>query len=151
MERTRDNLARVSDILQEIDRNIALYRRLAKRAEQYRQSQQELRLVELQLGRRKLDRLDREIADIDGRRAALRERESELALAIERLAPQRGGRPTPAPPGAGELRARQEALCEVRNARSRALARLEMLDREEVDAREQLARLGRDREQTRTR
>jgi chromosome segregation protein len=33
MERTRDNLTRVGDILMEIERNIVLYRRLAKRAE----------------------------------------------------------------------------------------------------------------------
>ena len=151
MERTRDNLARVSDILQEIDRNIALYRRLAKRAEQYRQNQQELRIVELQLARRRLDRLDCEIGEIDCRRADLRRRESELAAAIERLERERESARGRLAEADVELRARQEALFEVRTARSRAQGRLEMLDREDADAREQLARIARDGEHTGTR
>src|SRR5436309_1145558 len=89
MERTRDNLARVNDILQEIDRNIALYRRLAKRAELYRQCQVELRGVELQLARRRLGRLDGELSKIDERRGALREAEADLAGQIERLEARR--------------------------------------------------------------
>jgi chromosome segregation protein len=148
IERTRDNLARVTDILQEIDRNIALYRRLAKRAEQYRQSQQELRAVELQLGRRRLDRLDREIAELDGRRAALRDREDELVRAIADLDRDRESARARLAQAEGELRARQEALFEVRTVRGSSQTRLEMLDREEHDAGANLQRLARDREQT---
>ncbi|HSD11621.1 MAG TPA: chromosome segregation protein SMC, partial [Candidatus Binatia bacterium] len=146
MERTRDNLARVSDILQEVDRNIALYRRVAKRAELYRQCQLELREVELQLARRRLERLDRELSQIDERRHALREAEADLTARIERLETDREGARARLATAEGELRARQEALFEIRTTRSRAQAHLEMLDREELDARDQAGRLDRDRE-----
>jgi chromosome segregation protein len=148
MERTRDNLARVNDILQEIDRNIALYRRLAKRAELYRQCQLELRGVELQLARRRLERLDRELSQTDERRGALRESEADLTVRIERLEARREVARARLATAEGELRARQEALFEIRTARSRAQTRLEMLDREELDARDQVVRLDRDREHT---
>src|SRR5262245_22634262 len=148
MERTRDNLARVNDILQEIDRNIALYRRLAKRAELYRQCQLELRGVELQLARRRLEHLERDLAQTDEQRSALRKAEADLTVRIERLEAGREVARTRLAAAEGELRARQEALFEIRTARSRAQTRLEMLDREELDARDQIVRLDRDREHT---
>ena len=151
MERTRDNLARVNDILQEIDRNIALYRRLAKRAELYRQCQLELRGVELQLARRRLERLDRDLSQIDERRGALRKAEADLTARIERLETEREVARTRLATAESELRARQEALFEIRTTRSRAQTRLEMLDREELDARDQGVRLDRDRGQTASR
>ncbi|MET0154187.1 MAG: chromosome segregation protein SMC [Candidatus Binatia bacterium] len=148
MERTRDNLTRVGDILQEIDRNIVLYRRLAKRAEQYRLLQQELRAAELQVARRKLDRLDTELAEIDARGASLRKLEAEFAAAIDSGERERESARERLARAEAELRARQEALFEARSARSGAQARLEMLDREEIQAADQLARLQRDREHT---
>ncbi|MBI2963356.1 MAG: chromosome segregation protein SMC [Deltaproteobacteria bacterium] len=148
MERTRDNLARVSDILQEVDRNIVFYRRLAKRAEQYRQCQQELRTVELQLARRRLERLERGIAEIAERRRALCGRESELGAAIERLEGEREAARRQLDAAQRDLQARQGALFEVRTARERAQARLEMIEREEVESRAQTDRVGRDREET---
>jgi chromosome segregation protein len=151
MERTRDNLARLSDILQEIERNIALYRRLAKRAEQYRLCQQEMRAVELQLGRRKLDRLRAELAAIGERRAALRARETELATRVERLEAEREAARRGLETADAELRSRQGSLFEIRSARQRSQARLEMLHGEEGEGREQLERVERDREQTEAR
>jgi chromosome segregation protein len=148
MERTRDNLARVGDILLEIERNIVLYRRLAKRAEQYRLWQQELRAVELQLARRKLQRLDAELALAEAQRASLGAREGELVATIELHERERESARGRLAEAEQELRARQEALFESRSARGHAAARLEMLDREEIEARDQLARLCRDREQT---
>jgi chromosome segregation protein len=151
MERTRDNLARVNDILQEIDRNIAMYRRLAKRAEQCRLALEELRRVELQLGRRRLDRPDAEIGDVSARRSVLVAREHELAERIERLEREREVARGRLAEAERELRVRQEALFEVRTARSGAQARLEMLEREEVDGGEQVARLGAERNETEAR
>jgi chromosome segregation protein len=148
MERTRDNLARVGDILQEIDRNIVLYRRLAKRAEQYRLLQQELRTVELQLARRKLDRLDTELEEIDVRGASLRSLEAELGTAIESAERERESARKRLAEAETELHARQEALFGARSTRSGAQARLEMLDREQTQAADQLARIERDREHT---
>jgi len=151
MERTRDNLARVTDILQEIDRNIAFYRRLAKRAEQYRQWQQELRTVELQLNRRRFDRLQEELATLGARREALREREHELTAAVAAIESGRASARESLDQADEALRARQNALYETRAARERAETGLEMLAREERDAAAQLERLGRDREQTEAR
>src|SRR5262245_5880719 len=148
MERTRDNLTRVGDILLEIERNIVLYRRLAKRAEQYRLWQQELRTVELQLARRKLGSLDTDLARAEAQRASLGDRESSLVATIDLHERERESSRGRLAEAEQELRARQEALFEARSARSHAAARLEMLDREETEAKEQLARLSRDREQT---
>jgi len=148
MERTRDNLARVNDILQEIDRSIAMYRRLAKRAEQHRLALDELRTVELQLARRKLDRLDAELREVDGRRTMLCERERTLAEEIERLERGRDVARAELAAAEDELRRRQEALFEVRNARTRTQARLEMLEREDTDGAEQRSRLDAERGET---
>jgi chromosome segregation protein len=148
MERTRDNLARVGDILLEIERNIVLYRRLAKRAEQYRLWQQELRAVELQLARRKLERLEAELARAEAQRASLGDREAALVATIELHERERESARERLAEAEQELRTRQEALFEARSARGHAAARLEMLDREEIEARDHLVRLSRDREQT---
>ncbi len=151
MERTRDNLTRVGDILQEIDRNIVLYRRLAKRAEQYRLCQQELRAVELQLARRRLDRLDAELADVAAQRGSLHERDAELAAAIELHEGERESSRGRLVEAEAARRDRQEALFQARSARSQAEARLEMLEREELVAVDQRTRLRDDREQAEVR
>ena len=151
MERTRDNLARVGDILQEIERNIAFYRRLAKRAEQYRQSQLELRTIELQVARRKLARLQSELAVIAERRSALSERDAEVTATIERLEAERETARRDLDSGDRELRARQDAAFTIRSARERAQTRLEMLEREEGDGRAQLERIDRDRDEAEVR
>jgi chromosome segregation protein len=148
MERTRDNLARVSDILQEIDRNIAFYRRLAKKAEQYRQWQQELRAVDLQVTRRRYDRLQADVAALAARRERLRERDEALAVEIARLDESRSRSRQTLEVAEEALRERQNALYETRSARERAQTGLEMLAREERDASAQLERIERDREQT---
>jgi chromosome segregation protein len=151
MERTRDNLTRVGDVLQEIDRNILLYRRLAKRAEQYRVCQQELRAVELQLARRKLDRLDAGLADVAARRGSLHACEVKLASAIELHESERESSRERLVEAESALRDRQEALFQARSARGQAEARLEMLEREELAAIDHRTRLRDDREQAEVR
>ncbi len=49
LDRTRENLSRVNDVMREIDRQLAALRRQAKRAEEYRLSQEELRATEIGL------------------------------------------------------------------------------------------------------
>ncbi len=146
MERTRDNLARVTDILQEIDKNIAFYRRLAKRAEQYRLCQEELRTVELQVSKRRLDRIEGEIAAIVARRDQLRDQEATGMAAIDRSEREREDARQRLDSAERELHGRQTALFEIRAAKDRAQARIEMLDREEVESRQQLEAFDRDRE-----
>lgn len=109
MERTRENLARVTDILRELDRQIAYFRRLAKRSEQAQVLRQELRDRELELagaqrvelevaearlserGRELHDRLEENSARLERYREALSEverqvgRQRELVQDLERV------------------------------------------------------------------
>lgn len=57
MERTRENLHRVTDILRELDRQLSYMRRLAKRAEQAREAEAEIQELELSLAARQRDRI----------------------------------------------------------------------------------------------
>ena len=147
MERTKENLARVNDILHEIERNIGFYRRMAKKAEQYRLAQEELRRVELQVARRRYDRLGAELAAIDEAREALRRRETGLAESIRALEEARSDARRSLERVEGELGGRQESLAQLRAARASAEARLEMLEREDRDAAERTARIERERTQ----
>jgi chromosome segregation protein len=60
LERTQENLARVNDVVREIDRQLAALRRQARRAEEYRRLQEELRAAELGLFGHRFARLDEE-------------------------------------------------------------------------------------------
>ncbi|GIW45813.1 MAG: chromosome partition protein Smc [Candidatus Binatia bacterium] len=65
LDRTRENLHRVADILRELDRQQNYLRRLAKRAEQARAAEQEIRTLELALIGRERARLEARIEDVD--------------------------------------------------------------------------------------
>ncbi len=148
LERTRENLARVMDILQEIDRQISFYRRLAKKAEQYRLAIEELKKMELQLARRTYARLASEILAIDAERTHLRVSERELASTISASEQGRESTRERLAAAEAELQARQHRLFAIRTARERSQARLEMLEREEVDGADQLRRLAGEQAQT---
>jgi chromosome segregation protein len=82
LERTRENLSRVNDVMREIDRQLAALRRQAKRAEQYRAAQQELRETEIGLAIYRVDRLEKDrqvvVADLEALKAEMAELRSEL-------------------------------------------------------------------------
>jgi chromosome segregation protein len=89
MDQTRQNLVRISDILRELDRNLASLKRQAQKAERYRAYRSEMRDLELWVASHQwLDLttsttvVARELtsaqARADGKRAALRVRETEL-------------------------------------------------------------------------
>ena len=71
MERTRENLARVSDILREIERQSQYLERQAKKAELYKRLVAELRELELRVVGRQWRGLQWELAEIDAQRVAL--------------------------------------------------------------------------------
>ena len=50
MDHTRNNLTRVNDIIQEIDRTLASLKRQAQKAERYRRYRAEIRDLELHVG-----------------------------------------------------------------------------------------------------
>ena len=95
MEQTRQNLLRVSDIIQEIERNLASLKRQAQKAERYKRYRSEMRDLELHVAsHRWLEltatqkvigaELEQATAGSQGVRMALRVREAEVEA--ERLA-----------------------------------------------------------------
>jgi chromosome segregation protein len=89
MERTRDNLLRVQDILREVERQLATLRRQARRAEQYKALLAEIAVLDMSLSARTRARLLAEIAHLCGQREQLNDRESILAAALDRLEAER--------------------------------------------------------------
>lgn len=106
IERTRENLLRVNDVLREIERQIQYLNRLAKRAEKYRSLRDELRALDLRLGAHRWQRLDE----------AVRRLEAALVESGEREAALRGV--------AAELEARRDALSAEQRAAEERLAAL---------------------------
>ncbi len=89
MERTRENLLRVQDILREVDRQLASLRRQAKRAEQYRALLGEITDLDLALSARARGRLLVEVEELTRQREVLIARAAELSTSIERLETER--------------------------------------------------------------
>lgn len=89
MERTRENLLRVQDILREVERQLGSLRRQAKRAEQYRNLMSEITTLDLALSARARARFAAEIAELASQREALSVREAELAALLEQLEAER--------------------------------------------------------------
>lgn len=133
MERARENLARVNDILREIDRQVQYLQRQAKKAEAYRQLSAEVRDLEIGLSAHQWHALDEErrqheeslvqLADEERRiRAELQSCEASEAHAAETVE---------------EVEARQVAIRE----------RLAVLDAERESLRQRLTMLGEEREE----
>ena len=70
LDRTRDNLSRVADLLHEMGRQLGSLRRQAKKAERYRALQDELRTIDLTLLCRAYTALREEIRGLQERRMA---------------------------------------------------------------------------------
>jgi chromosome segregation protein len=85
MERTRDNLSRVVDLLREMERQLGSLRRQAKKAEQYRALQEELRMVDLTLLCRAHQALSVELANLEAQRSELQLQEERLAQDKQQL------------------------------------------------------------------
>ncbi|HWP65572.1 MAG TPA: chromosome segregation protein SMC, partial [Candidatus Limnocylindria bacterium] len=85
MERTRENLHRVQDVLHEQQRQIAALQRQAKRAEEYHRIKDELRELDLRLFAQKQRENREAMAAHEARIAALRDEEAALVGEIERL------------------------------------------------------------------
>jgi len=123
MERTRENLARVNDILREIERQAQYLERQAKKAEVYKRLVEELRTLELRVSGRQWRALQWELAEIDAKRAA-------CAAAVDQL---RG------------------ALLENQQAQEHGAAALSAAEQHHAAVREQLAVLEAERVSVRQR
>jgi chromosome segregation protein len=89
MERTQENLLRVRDILREVERQLAGLRRQAKRAEQYRTLQSEIRELDVALAGRQRRRLAAELASLDAVRAETTARSAALTATLEAMENER--------------------------------------------------------------
>lgn len=85
MERTRENLLRVQDILREVDRQLGSLKRQAKRAEQYRMLLGEMTDLDLAISARSRARILGEVEQLTGQREVLLARAAELAATLETL------------------------------------------------------------------
>jgi chromosome segregation protein len=89
MEQTQQNLLRVNDIIEEIQKTLASLKRQAQKAERYKRYREEIRDLELWLSSHRylelfvthnvlVTQMDHAVAKADGARSALRLREAEL-------------------------------------------------------------------------
>ncbi len=154
LEETRGNLLRLSDIISEIDRNVASLKRQASRAARYKEQSEALRAKRSVLLRARRDRLLEAVAASTRERDQRRDREAQAAAQLARaeawLAQARLSS-TEAAEARDRARdlvsaiesaiSRDEALIEAnRRAAADLSARLEALRREERDFAEERGR-----------
>jgi len=89
LERTQDNLARVADLLSEMERQLGTLRRQAKKAAQYQALQEELKTVDLTLLCQAYQTLLDELVDLDRRRTAVSAEETALKDRTQQLQAER--------------------------------------------------------------
>jgi len=89
MERTQENLARVADLLHEMDRQLGSLRRQAKKAEQYRALQEEFKTIDLALLCRSYRTFLTDLATLDQRRDELLRQEDQLTQEGQRIQSER--------------------------------------------------------------
>ena len=89
LERTRENLSRVSDLLHEMDRQLGTLRRQAKKAEQYKVLQDELKTIDLTLQSRAYQALTAEVRSLDSRQATVGREEGQLSQKVHTLQAER--------------------------------------------------------------
>src|SRR5205823_5633513 len=82
MERTRENLLRVQDILRELERQMASLERQARRAEEYHRIKQELRELDLRVMAVRQRSWSAEVGTLGERLAALQAEEAAAAEAL---------------------------------------------------------------------
>lgn len=89
LERTQENLSRVADLLRELERQLGSLRRQAKKAEQYRTLQEELKTVDLTLLCQTHRVLAEELKTLTAQREGLSERETQLTREEQRVLAER--------------------------------------------------------------
>ena len=85
LERTRDNLTRVADLLSEMERQSGALRRQAKKAAQYQALQEELKTIDLTLLCKAYQALLDELGGLDARRAEVIAEETALEHQMQQL------------------------------------------------------------------
>lgn len=142
IERTRENLLRVNDVLQELDRQIQYLHRMAKRAEQYRSMQAEVRDLDLRLGALQARTLTEAIDKDESRVGELRQEDEQIvsrAAQLEQdLDAQRRAQATSEEQLAGLRESVATLVAEAQSLEQRS----NMLQREIADRERRATRLG---------
>ena len=89
LERTQDNLARVADLLHEMERQLGSLRRQAKKADQYQTLQEELKVVDLTLLCKAYQTLRDELETLDARRNEVVQEDQRLSHEVQQLQAER--------------------------------------------------------------
>ena len=141
MERTRENLMRVNDILRELERQIQYLHRLAKKAEQYKTLQAEIRQLDFTLSRLHWQRLTGALVEIESGLAASRAREQELVEALAQLETQRSAKIADQMKAEEELGHWRETAAVLETECQSLQQRIELLTREAGERERRGARL----------
>ena len=144
LEETRGNLLRISDIISEIERNVASLKRQASRAARYREHTEALKGKKAALARTRHDVLLAAVAEAGRARDERRDREAEAAAALGRAEAELAS----ARAAAGEIQAERDrlrdAVAALENAIQRDDALLEGNRRAMADLAERRASLERE-------
>lgn len=151
MERSRENLARVNDILREIERQVQYLQRQAKRAEEYRRLQAELRELELRLAAFQWRQLQEKLGELEASLDEATEAERAARAALEES--ERVQHEAAQNAAAAEQRHMQlrENLAVLEAERESLRSRLLMLDQERQERERRAGRLGAELEAARQR
>ena len=123
MERTRENLLRVQDVLRELERQMASLERQARRAEEYHRIKTELRDLDLRVMAVRQRSWAAEVATLGGRLATLQAEEAGLQETIRRSRGASDEAHTARATNQERLRAVEEGLTDQRLAAAEAQAR----------------------------
>ncbi len=146
MERTRENLARVTDILHELERQIQYLNRQAKKAEQYRALQEEIRTLDLGLTGQRWLELSAEIARLEDRHRELLGEDERLQVDVASLESAREQAAAGLAEAEACLAQRREALAVLDAERESQRQRIEMMRQQLQERDRRLGRLHVERE-----
>ena len=141
MERTRENLLRVNDVLRELDRQIQYLHRMAKKAEQYRSLQEEIRKLDLALSGAQWQRLLAVIAQLEDELARGREQERHTLAELSRLEQERTEKVAAQVAAEEEVASRRETAAVLESECNGLRQRLDLLSQEAGERERRIVRL----------
>ena len=139
LDRTRDNLSRVADLLHEMGRQLGSLRRQAKKAERYRTLKDELRTIDLTLSCRTYSALLDEIRGLQERRGAFERDGARLDAQARTLHAERTAAAERAAAAQAALRALEEDLRQLEHTIQQARQRQEFLSQQQAQFQARIA------------
>src|SRR5579885_2418879 len=128
MERTRENLVRVHDVLRELERQRASLERQARRAEQHRRLKEELRALDLQVLAARERTWSAELVQLHDRLAAVQRDEAARQEELRRVERESGAARAQRLADEERLRAIEAEIAEARLAAGEAQVRAAALE-----------------------